>query len=311
MFVGISILVPVVANWLRAYMIVMLGHLSGNELATGADHLVYGWVFFGVVMLLMFMIGARWREDAVPASTAVAAEIYPSRVTSPSKNWIVAMLGLLVVSSAPLWFSAFGSHSADRTPELRLPTPLSSAWRRLESEPVFFRPEFQNPAAEVSSWFGLDSMVVGLHVSYYSQQDASRKLVSSSNVVVKSSDRRWLRLSSGSRTLELSDEQALKVDATELRPRGAVGVGSDSNLVVWRLYWVDDRFTSSDFLAKLYAAWGRFMGRPDDAAAIFVFAPRGVQGDIAAVLERFTKDNLDSLRLALVATRDKRNLAER
>ena len=310
-FVGISILVPVVANWLRAYMIVMLGHLSGNELATGADHLVYGWVFFGVVMLLMFMIGARWREDAVPASTAVAAEIYPSRVTSPSKNWIVAMLGLLVVSSAPLWFSAFGSHSADRTPELRLPTPLSSAWRRLESEPVFFRPEFQNPAAEVSSWFGLDSMVVGLHVSYYSQQDASRKLVSSSNVVVKSSDRRWLRLSSGSRTLELSDEQALKVDATELRPRGAVGVGSDSNLVVWRLYWVDDRFTSSDFLAKLYAAWGRFMGRPDDAAAIFVFAPRGVQGDIAAVLERFTKDNLDSLRLALVATRDKRNLAER
>ena len=29
-FIGVSILVPIVANWLRAYMIVMLGHLSGN-----------------------------------------------------------------------------------------------------------------------------------------------------------------------------------------------------------------------------------------------------------------------------------------
>jgi exosortase/archaeosortase family protein len=47
-------LVPIVANWMRAYMIVMLGHLSGNTLATGADHLVYGWVFFGVVIMIMF-----------------------------------------------------------------------------------------------------------------------------------------------------------------------------------------------------------------------------------------------------------------
>jgi exosortase A len=62
-FVACAIAVPIVANWIRAYMIVMLGHLSGNRLAVGADHLLYGWVFFGVVMALLFFIGARWRED--------------------------------------------------------------------------------------------------------------------------------------------------------------------------------------------------------------------------------------------------------
>ncbi|KAB2910242.1 MAG: exosortase A, partial [Dechloromonas sp.] len=41
-FILVSILVPVVANWLRAYIIVMLGHLSGNKLAAGVDHLIYG-----------------------------------------------------------------------------------------------------------------------------------------------------------------------------------------------------------------------------------------------------------------------------
>ena len=55
-FVGVAILVPLVANWLRAYMIVMIGHLSGNELATGVDHLIYGWVFFGVVILAMVLV---------------------------------------------------------------------------------------------------------------------------------------------------------------------------------------------------------------------------------------------------------------
>ena len=45
------------ANWLRAYMIVMLGHLSGNRLAVGVDHIIYGWVFFGIIMLAICLAG--------------------------------------------------------------------------------------------------------------------------------------------------------------------------------------------------------------------------------------------------------------
>ena len=70
-FVLFSIVVPIVANWARAYMIVMIGHLTENRLAVGVDHLIYGWVFFGVVMLIMFWIGARWREDEPSRQSAV------------------------------------------------------------------------------------------------------------------------------------------------------------------------------------------------------------------------------------------------
>ena len=58
MFVALAIVVPIVANWLRAFMIVMIGHLSGMALATGVDHLIYGWLFFGLVMFIMFWIGS-------------------------------------------------------------------------------------------------------------------------------------------------------------------------------------------------------------------------------------------------------------
>ena len=57
-----AFIVPVLANGARAYMIVMIGHLSNMQLAVGIDHYIYGWVFFGLVMLLLFWIGSFWRE---------------------------------------------------------------------------------------------------------------------------------------------------------------------------------------------------------------------------------------------------------
>ncbi len=45
-FVLVSMLVPVVANWMRAYIIVMLGHVSGNKLAAGVDHLIWVAIFW-------------------------------------------------------------------------------------------------------------------------------------------------------------------------------------------------------------------------------------------------------------------------
>src|SRR5215470_9354089 len=62
-FVGLAIVTPLVANWVRAYLIVMLGHLSGGQVATGVDHLIYGWIFFGIVIALMFWIGSFWRDE--------------------------------------------------------------------------------------------------------------------------------------------------------------------------------------------------------------------------------------------------------
>ena len=83
-FVACAIAVPIVANWIRAYGIVMLGHLSQNRIAVGADHLLYGWLFFGIVMVLLFWIGSRWREDLAPAHhREVSAAAFAARRSGP------------------------------------------------------------------------------------------------------------------------------------------------------------------------------------------------------------------------------------
>ena len=44
-------------------IIVMLGHFSGMKIATGVDHLVYGWVWFGIVMFFLFWAGGFFRDE--------------------------------------------------------------------------------------------------------------------------------------------------------------------------------------------------------------------------------------------------------
>src|SRR5450830_1069168 len=77
-----ALVVPIVANGVRAYLIVMLGHLSNMRLAVGIDHLVYGWLFFGLVALLLFWFAARWRERPLAAAAATAAT--PAATSRPA-----------------------------------------------------------------------------------------------------------------------------------------------------------------------------------------------------------------------------------
>ena len=62
-FIAASIVVPIVANGFRALGIVVLGQVLGSAEAAAADHIVYGWLFFSVVMLLLIAVGQLFREE--------------------------------------------------------------------------------------------------------------------------------------------------------------------------------------------------------------------------------------------------------
>jgi exosortase A len=64
-YILVSILVPIVANGFRAIGIVYLGHLLGSAQAAAADHIIYGWIFFSLVLLLLIALGLPFREDEV------------------------------------------------------------------------------------------------------------------------------------------------------------------------------------------------------------------------------------------------------
>ena len=58
-FMAAAVLVPVLANGVRAWGTIYIAQSQGIEFAAGFDHIVYGWIFFALVMAMV--LGASWR----------------------------------------------------------------------------------------------------------------------------------------------------------------------------------------------------------------------------------------------------------
>jgi exosortase A len=99
LFLAAALIVPVIANGLRALGIVLLGHLLGSAEAAAVDHVLYGWLFFSLVLLLLAFLGALFRED--PAARA-ARSAPPERRAPPPGRLAGAVLGVLIAAAGPL-----------------------------------------------------------------------------------------------------------------------------------------------------------------------------------------------------------------
>jgi exosortase A len=296
-FVAISIVVPLVANWLRAYMIVMLGHLSNNTLAVGADHLLYGWVFFGIVIAMLYWIGARWAEPAVDAPPGAV-----SQASWPAAGGMFVVLCASALMALPHWLWQGIQEGARRDAvTLDLPAELPGGYRREQDPAPRWQPGFRNPSETVRvAYLGPSGERVGVFVGYYRGQGADRKLVSSANRLLRNGDNEWNLLTVSQRRVpevaggfSVREGQLLQVE----RP-GALR----QRLRVWQTYWIDGVYVANDVEGKLRGAWARLSGRGDDSAVLLLF----VEDDEAttdARLSRFLTHALPVLTSSIEAPR--------
>lgn len=272
-FIGVSLLVPLVANWLRAYLIVLLGHFSGNELATGVDHLIYGWVFFGLVILVMLFVGARYADAPQAKRVHPAWDLTVDATAGRSRLQAGALAAVLLVLVLPLGLERWLADSVIKEPVRWAPLALQKPWTLVDAQADHWEPSFAHASTAQHLVFADSAPTpVGLHLSYYRQQDYTRKLVSSTNTLVRSEDDRWVRVGAEGVQTELAG-RSLRVWAESLRDKRAGLVTSGQRLRAWRFYWVDDSFTASDFQAKLLGARSLLRARGDDGAIVVLYTP--------------------------------------
>lgn len=61
-FMLACVVVPIIANGIRAWATIFIAQYIGAEAAGSFDHIVYGWVFFGIVIALVLGFAWRWFE---------------------------------------------------------------------------------------------------------------------------------------------------------------------------------------------------------------------------------------------------------
>jgi len=72
-FIIFASVLPILANGMRAYGIVAIAHYSDMKYATGVDHLIYGWLFFGFVIMFMFWVGGKFADPIKATKTKLSS----------------------------------------------------------------------------------------------------------------------------------------------------------------------------------------------------------------------------------------------
>lgn len=271
LFMLVALLVPIVANWLRAYMIVMIGYLSDNRLAAGVDHLVYGWVFFGVIILLMFWIGGRWHE--VPVGVKVVAQPVKQ---APVRTWLGLLPLGVAVATFPLLSSNLDRSASDYTMAMQFPV-AAAGWSSATVPATLHRPHYRGGRGEVEAAYRTDEgATVYAHVVLFAGQAHGREMVMWGNGLTPPNSTSTAVVQAGTRSIGTATIRSATLATNGGRYRA------------WNWYRLPGRTLTGDIEAKLRLAAERVRDRPDTSAAVTLLTPETDDpAQATAVLEAF------------------------
>lgn len=291
-FVLVALLLPIGANSLRAYGIVMIGHLSGMELAVGVDHLIYGWVFFGFVMFLLFWVGSFWRED----EQAVASPGNLARCDNDKLNegspWFTLLLLVAVTSIGPAIALRLSAEQNPTQLSSLSPFGAEQGWQMTSEPNWLWQPRHLGADRELEAYYADGQAVVGLFLRQHLQQVEGVELVQN-QAPWGPGDGQWRVLADRGEPAGLAQHPVFKV-------REALLHSPVESLLVWSWYRVGGAFTDNPYRVKLLEAQQLLRDGQRTGTRIFLATPAGE--DLAqsrGELRRFLSLHLAALEAAL------------
>lgn len=260
-FLAACVAVPIVANWIRVYSILVFAHTVNRELAVGIDHVIYGWLFCSLVTIGLFSVALWWREKESPPKSPPKPEVIAEPIGNPGGSKVAAiavLLGVLLVFALVQTWDYRIEHPKHQPEAARLSSiSLPDSWKsgRLIAPLVA---NYRDADAQSSTAFSNAGGRVQFQAVYYSAQHPGAELISVGNGLDLS---QWREISVKQRKLG-----ALSFNECVLS-------GVAGRRLVWYWYWVDQRTVASSDAAKLYRAKTELLGGSRAAGAIFISTP--------------------------------------
>jgi len=259
LFMLACFVVPVIGNGFRALGIVLLAHYSNNRIAVGFDHLVYGWGFSVAIMLLLFFVGARWRDEFPEAK----ASALPSSPVSAGSLLLAAVLTAVAVAVAPAYASWRESRPLNIDAQA-FSEPSYAGWQ-IATASGAWEPSFAGEDTKYSFSMDRNSLAappVDAFVYYYGRPRGGHTLIESTNKMWN--EETWNAVSTGTLTANIGNVKAQLAELEIASPM--------QRRLIWWTYWARGKFTTSGLDVKIERLKGSFAGS-DGSALIAVSVP--------------------------------------
>lgn len=276
-FMVVAVVVPILANAVRAFGTIYAAHLTSIERATGVDHIIYGWVFFAVVMAAVMAVGWRW-FDRAPDDPAFD----PDRLRTSAPALPLGMAVALCLAVAAV-FPAWSAAVATRTPALppRLDLPRVPGWQRVPLDHAApWSPYY--PAADhflLGRYADGQGAMVDVAVAVFARQREGAELVAFGTGVLREGDR-WIRVADAP---PIAGGRSMRIVAQARN-------GATVERVVATWYRVGDTITADGRMVKMATLAAHLGGGDPVAVALHLSTVVRPGIDPRATLARFAAD---------------------
>jgi exosortase A len=268
---------PVVLNWVRVYLIILVSWLTDMRFGPGAEHILFGRIFFILVLLLIFWVGRRWHDDPTPTD--------PSLGTGPARwsavAWIPALAATLIASAGPaLATTAMSSarQALQATPPV-ITLPTVTEWGGPQEAPGRWRPLYKGGLLERQAVYLGGARPVDVFVAVYGLGTSmGTEMISYGNTIA--AEEYGSLADDATRALELDGAGALPI-------RELTVPGQRGPLLVWQWYVVGSEPVVGQFKTKALETVALLTGQASSERVVVVSTPLDAEAEER--LERFVR----------------------
>ncbi len=262
-FMAAAVILPIIANSIRAWGTIYIAHLTTPQFARGIDHIVYGWIFFAVVMALLLAVGWRFFDRPVddPFIDPVKLQDAATPPARPSRMMIAALVAFGAGAIAPAYAMLMDARGAAH-PTRALVLSAPAGWRQVAYRgTVPWRPIYKNPSAEAYATFvDAAGQPIDVYVAVFDRQYEAHEVVGY-----------------GQGAIEIGDENVWAWAANAPGPAGGTGFqinkyGAARDVV--QFYRVNGQMIGSPYTAKVEGLKARLLGGDPQAATLLISAER-------------------------------------
>jgi exosortase A len=272
-FILASIVFPIIANGFRAFFIVMLGHLSDMQLAVGVDHVIYGAIFFAIIIFFMFYVGSFW-QDPTPTYTLVDDTHLSTTHHRLKKKGMMSII--ILVACISFWPLVLQLLQANYQPQTKMLDweilAKKNDWQEVTPPNWHWRPKFDKAKTDSLRYFkDENNITIGLYQANFGDEKQGAELVNSSNVLRRihtnpmlNERQHWHFVKQS--TLKINSLRS-HVDYSLLRNKQI-----NEDMLIFKWYQIGETITNNSFLAKGYQLLKRLTlnNRPEIYWVLFI-----------------------------------------